>query len=175
MRLLSIPALAAFLATVALADPPPTGKRKGPGGFMKKGQPASQSAGGAGRFLQLSPAQQKEAIHQLPPERREVMERRLEQWRNTPPDERRRLEGSYARFQEMSPEKQEEMRQLYRRVRESFPAHRAAAAHAAIRRLRRAEPEERKKLLETGRFQKEFSEDERKLLDQIAGELPEHD
>ncbi|HEU0122296.1 MAG TPA: DUF3106 domain-containing protein [Bryobacteraceae bacterium] len=175
MRLLSIPAIAAFLASAAFADPPPPAKRKGPGGFMKKGAPPSPPGGAADRFLQLSPAQQKEAIHQLPPERREVLERRLEQWRNTPAEERRRLEGSYAKFQEMPPEKQEEVRQLFRRVRESFSADRAAAAHAAIRRLRRAEPGERKKLLETGRFQKEFNEEERKLLDQIAGELPEHD
>ena len=100
------------------------------------------------------------------------MERRLERWNQTPPDQRRRLAGSYAQFQEMTPEKQQEVRRLFRRFGETFPPEKRPEAQAAIRRLRKADPEERKTLLNSRRFVRDFSDDERKLLEQKATEIP---
>ncbi|MFN0100593.1 MAG: DUF3106 domain-containing protein [Bryobacteraceae bacterium] len=173
MRGLSIVALTVFLSCTAAADPQPALKRKG-GGFVRKG-PDGPPPDVVERFSRLSSAERREALGKLPPERRRMMERRLEQWANTPPDQRRRLEGSYARFQEMTPEKQQEVRQLFRRFSETFPPDRRPTAHNAIRRLRKADPEERKKFLESRRFQDSFSEDERKLIEQMATDLPERE
>jgi len=175
MRLLGPLALSLFLASTALADPQAPLKGKS-SGFMKgRPGPGGRPTGPVDRFNRLSPSERREVLEKLPPERREVMERRLERWRNTPPAERRRLEGSYARFQEMSPERQEEVRTLFRRFRETFPPDRAPAAHSAIRRLRRADAEERKNLLNNRRFQSDFTEEERKIIEQMATELPERE
>jgi formate dehydrogenase maturation protein FdhE len=170
MRLLSVVAMAAFLSCTASADPQPALKRKGPG-FMKKG-PIGPPPDVVERFSQLSPTERQEALSKLPPARREMMERRLERWNQTPVEQRRRLAGSYAQFQEMSPEKQHEVRRLFRRFGETFPPEKRPEAQAAIRRLRKADPEERKTLLNSRRFVRDFSDDERKLLEQMATEIP---
>src|SRR6187399_586448 len=129
MRVLSFVALTVFLSVSVFADPPPGMKRKGPG----FGGPAPDLVE---RFSRMTPS-----------ERREMMERRLENWANTPPEERQRLQGSYARFQEMSPERQQEIRQLFRRFSETFEPERRPKAQHAARVLKKADPEERKRFL----------------------------
>ncbi len=171
MRLLSVIAIAVFLSFSVSADPQPALKRKGPG-FMKKKGPPGPPPDVLERFSQLSPSDRQEALSKLPPERREMMERRLERWSQTPPDQRRRLAGSYAQFAEMTPEKQQEVRQLFRRFSETFPPEKRPEAQAAIRRLRKADPEERKAILNNRRFTSNYSEEERKLLEQMATEIP---
>lgn len=171
MRLFFGLALAVFLSATAFADPQPALKRKGPG-FVKRG-PGGLAPDAVDRFSRLTPSERREALGKLPPERRKMMERRLEEWANTPPEERRRLGGSYARFQEMTPEKQQEVRQLFRRFSETFEPDRRPKAQNAIRLLKKADPEERKGVLGSRPFQKNFSEDERQLIEQMANELPD--
>ena len=171
MRALSVLALAVFLTGIVSADPQPALKRKGPG-FMKKG-PGGSAPDAVDRFSRLTPSERSEALAQLPPERRKMMERRLEEWANTPPEERRRLGGSYARFQEMTPEKQQEVRQLFRRFSETFEPDRRPKAQNAIRHLKRADTEERKRILGSRPFQNNFNEDERKLIEQMVNDLPD--
>ncbi len=174
MRLLPLIAMGCLLAGAASADPQPALKRKGPG-FLKKGPGPGLPPDVLERFNRMTPSERREALGKLPPERRERMERRLKEWADTPPEERRRLEGSYARFQEMTPEKQQEVRQLFRRFGETFEPERRPQAQNAIRLLKREDAEGRKKLLESRRFQDRFSEDERKLLEQMANELPDRE
>lgn len=169
MRLLSVMAL--LLSCAAWADPQPALKRKGPG-FMKQKGPGGPPPDVVERFSHLTPAERQEALSKLPPARREMMERRLERWNQTPVEQRKRLAGSYAQFQEMTPEKQQEVRQLFRRFSETFPPERRPEAQMAIRRLRKADAGERKALLNNRRFVRNFSEDERKLLEQMATEIP---
>ena len=171
MRALSIIAAAAFLSVSVVADPQPGLKRKGPG-FMKKG-PGGPMPDVVERFSRLTPSERREALEKLPPERRRMMERRLKAWANTTPEERRRLEGSYARFQEMTPEKQQEVRQLFRRFSETFEPDRRPKAQNAIRHLKRADSEERKRILGSRPFQNNFNEDERKLIEQMVNDLPD--
>jgi len=172
MRLLSVFALGAFLSVAAFADPQPPLKGKGPG-FMGKGRAAGVSPDVIDRFSRLTPSERREALGKLPPERRKMMERRLDTWANTSPEQRRRLEGSYARFQEMTPEKQREVRQLFRRFSETFEPERRPRAQFAIRQLRKADTEERKRLLGSRPFLNNFNEDERKLIEQMAVDLPD--
>lgn len=120
------------------------------------------------RFSRLSPDERKEALGKLPAERREAIERRLERWNNMTPEERNRMAGSYARFQAMTPERQREVRQLFRRFNETFTGERRQEAQSLIRKLRKADPEERKALLNDRRF----NDEERKVLEQMANERP---
>lgn len=125
------------------------------------------------KFLRLSPSDRRAAMKGLPPERRRNIERRMEQWQNMPPAQRRRIESRYARFQEMTPERQTEVRALFRRFSEVFPPDRRPAAQSAVRRLRNADEEQRKKLLESKRYQSSFNDEERKLIEQMAADLPD--
>lgn len=168
MRVISVVALAAFLSVSAFADPQPALKRKGPG-FVGPTPDLVE------RFSRLTPSERREALGKLPPERRLMMERRLENWVNTPPEERQRLQGSYARFQEMTPERQQEVRQLFRRFSETFEPERRPKAQHAVRVLKKADPEERKRFLGSRQFQNNFTEDERKLIEQMANDLPDRE
>jgi Protein of unknown function (DUF3106) len=161
--------LAAFAVTVL---PQPRPKFKGPGFGGPKG-PVGIRPEAFEKFRRLTPEERKAALNNLPPQRREIMERRLEEWEKMTPEERQRVEGSYARFQEMTPERQQEVRLLYRRFSETFPAERRPQAQMTIRRLKGADPEERKRILESKRYQQSFSEDERKLIEQMVNELPD--
>lgn len=156
-----LPFLAMALALTVAGQPLP--KRKA---FMKG--PLGPPPEIIERFSRLSPDERKEALGKLPPERREAIERRLERWNSMSPEERSRMAGSYARFQEMTPERQQEVRQLFRRFNETFTGGRRQEAHSLIRKLRRADPEERKSLLNDRRF----TDEERKVLEQMANEQP---
>lgn len=136
----------------------------------RKGGPPAEAVE---RFAAMTPEERREALRRLPPRRREMMERRLEQWQRMSPEQRQRLGGAYARFQEMSPEKQEEVRQLFRRFSDTFAPARRQTAMMAIRRLRRAGPGERQEILASRRFHDLFTESERRLIEQMAIELPE--
>ena len=163
--------LLGLVLLAGLAEAQPALKRKGPA-YMKKG-PGAVPPQALERFNRMTPSERREALDKLPPERRQRMERRLEQWANTPESERTRLRGSYQRFQEMPPEKQQEVRQLFRQFSETFDPGRRGRAHAAIRALRTADADQRKKLLESRRLQENFNDEERKLLERMAVELPD--
>ena len=173
MRAGRVLALAVLLSAAAAADPQPALKRKGPA-FLKKG-PGGPAPDAVERFSRLSPAERREALGKLPPERRKMMERRLNEWSQISPEERQRLRGSYAKFQEMTPEKQQEVRQLFRRFSETFQPERRPKAQNAIRLLKKADAEERKRILSSPRFQDNFNDDERKLIEQMATDLPDRD
>jgi hypothetical protein len=125
------------------------------------------------QFRRLTPEERDAALRNLPPERRQMMERRLEQWENLTPEQKKRLEGSYARFRELPPERQQEVRQLYRRFSETFTPERRPAALLVIRRLRIADTEQRTRILESKRYRDTYNENERKLIEQMAADLPE--
>jgi uncharacterized protein YktA (UPF0223 family) len=173
MRAGRILGVAVLLSAAAAADPQPALKRKGPV-FLKKG-PMGPAPDVLDRFGRLSPAERREALGKLPPERRKMMERRLDEWSQKSPEERERLRGSYAKFQEMTPEKQQEVRQLFRRFSETFQPERRPKAQNAIRLLKKADGEERKRILNSPRFLENFNEDERKLIEQMAADLPDRD
>lgn len=155
------PLIALALSLTAAAQPMP--KRKA---FLKG--PLGPRPEVVERFSRLSPDERKEALGRLPAARREAIERRLERWNNMTPEERSRVADSYARFQEMTPERQQEVRRLFRRFNETFTGERRQEAHALIRKLRKADPEERKSLLNDRRF----NDEERKVLEQMANERP---
>jgi hypothetical protein len=166
-------ALFLIVALGVAAEPQSKPKFKGPGLGMRKGGPIRPEA--FDKFRNLSPEERKAALRNLPPERREMMERRLDQWERMSPEERQRLQGSYARFQEMPPEQQQNVRKLFRTFSETFTEDRRPQAHGMIRRLKKSTPEERKRIVESKRFRENFNEDERKLIEQMVDELPDRE
>lgn len=174
MRRLSLAAIPLVMAGIVLADPQEAPKRKGPA-YMKKGPGGPPFRELVERFNKMSPTERSEALSKLPPERRRMMERRLEEWANSPPEVRRRLEASYARFRELSPEKQREVRELFRRFAETFTPERRLEAMRTVRRLKTADADGRKRITDSAVYSEQFSDEERRLIEKMAAELPDRD
>ncbi|MEJ7607787.1 MAG: DUF3106 domain-containing protein, partial [Bryobacteraceae bacterium] len=66
------------------------------------------------RLNNMSPEQRERMLRKLPPERRSILERRLENYNRTSPEVKRRLGAEYDNFRQLAPEKQEKARRLFR-------------------------------------------------------------
>ena len=89
----------------------------------------------------------------MSPEERSVASKRLEHWRDLSPQQRRMLRDRWLRFQSLSPEEQKAVRENFRRFRDLPPEQRRALRQ----RWNEATPEERRKLLESIRDQRQRS------------------
>lgn len=103
------------------------------------------------RFLEMSPAERRRALPQLPPARREQILRRLNSLELLSDSERRTLRGRFEAFADL-------------------PAERRQALRQQLQELRRLPPEERTARLADPDFRAQFSGEELRLLDEVAGE-----
>jgi hypothetical protein len=181
MRIL-LTILALCVALPLAAEPQAGPKFKGPrgagmgprGGGPGKGPIMRRGPAPWERLQRMSPEERREALRNLPPERREAMEKRLESMRNLSPEERDRLRGSLEKFQDMTPERQQQLRESFRQFSETFPPERRPDAQRMIRRLRMTSDEEaRRHLLSDRRYLDQFSEEERKVIERMAAEMPD--
>lgn len=173
MRLL-ISILAIAVALPLAAEPQAGPKFKARPGAGKKGPMMRRAPAPWERLQRMTPSERREALRNVPPERREAMEKRLENMRNMSPEEREKLRGSLEKFQDMTPERQQQLRESFRQFSEAFPPERRPEAQRMIRRLRSTSDEEtRKQLLSDKRYLERFSEDERKVIERMASEMPE--
>lgn len=88
-----------------------------------------------------------------------------------PPKDRARLEQRYQNFQKLPPAEQERARGAFRRFQE-LPEERRAKVRTAWNRLQEMPPEDRKMLLASPQFSNRFTEQERRILTDLAGTLP---
>jgi hypothetical protein len=126
------------------------------------------------RWNRLTPAEKDNALRKLPPERRREFERKLDEYEKLTPNEKRALRERLNRFSEMSPEQQDRVRALYRQFR-GLPADRRQAINREVRNLRRLSEADRQAMLGSEDFRNRFSADERKLIEDAAGVIDEHE
>ncbi|HSP70141.1 MAG TPA: DUF3106 domain-containing protein [Bryobacteraceae bacterium] len=74
------------------------------------------------RFLQMSPEDRERALSQLPPERRQQMEQRLNRLEQLPADQRERLQDVYPAFMNLRPVRRQAVRQEIQELRQTRPA-----------------------------------------------------
>ncbi len=92
---------------------------------------------------------------------------RLRRLEKLTPEERRRLRRDYQRFRRLPPERQQHYRRLFQQFNR-LPGDRRRVVAAELRRLRRMAPEERRKRFQSGEFQRNFDDRERRLLEELA-------
>lgn len=154
--------------------PPPRGGPRGPGGpppWVRPGGP-----GGPGfpnfeaieRLNSLPPAQRERFLNRLPPERRRMMEERMERFRSMAPEEKQKLRERMAQFEQMDPEEQERARRAFRRF-SLMPEDRREALQGEMDTLRRLGPEERRRYVRTPQFRDKFLPPERRLVLEMMG------
>ena len=147
--------LVAGLATLFAATPPVWAQGKRVGANRKAPErpqrPGRDPAAEVARLERMSPAQRREELAKLPPERRQQMEQRLERLHKMTPEERAALNRRYEQFQHLPPDRRD-------------------AVRTEIQHLRELPEAERKARLSSKEVQKNFSSHEQKLLHEASGE-----
>ena len=76
------------------------------------------------RFLQMSPEDQEKALSQLPPERRQQVEERLNRLKQLPPELMQRLQEVYPAFTNLRPARKQAVRDEIQQLRQTRPVER---------------------------------------------------
>ena len=127
----------------------------------------------------LPPDQQMKALEsdpffkKLPPQRQNELRERLKKFNSLPPDKRDQALQRMQFLANLSSTQREELRKASAQLK-GLPPERQVAVHKAVRHLRQMPPDERKQVLESDRFKSTFSDQEQKLIGQLAEmNLPE--
>ncbi len=120
----------------------------------------------------LSPSQRQKMMDRLPPDRAKKLQDQLDRYEQMPPDQREKLREQYDWFLQLPPEKQDAMRKVYRQYSD-LPADRREAVRDEFRDLRDLSAPERKSRLKGGELKSRFNKDERKLIEDMAGSVPD--
>lgn len=145
-------------------------QRPRPGRSGRIGPPPA-NAGMIERLNQMTPEQRKRALDKLPPERREKVEQRLENYNALPQDVKDKLSEQYQEFQKLPPDRQNAIRRSFRQLSE-LSDDRKPVVRRELNRLRRMKPEERGAAMESDRFRERFNESERQLLFDLSNSFP---
>lgn len=133
-----------------------------------KGRPMRQVE----KFSRMTPKERKRVIEKLPPDRQKEVERNLENYQKLTPDEKKRLNNQLESFRSLPPERQQRVRRMYREINQ-MPPERKVAMRREMAKMRRMTPEERDTRIESEEFKGAFSEDERKMIRELATLMPD--
>jgi len=127
----------------------------------------------------LPPDQQMKALEsdpffkRLSPQRQNELRERLKRFNSLPPEKRDQALQRMEFLSKLSSPQREELRKASAQLK-SLPPDRQVAVHKAVRHLRQMPPDERKQVLGSDRFKSTFSDQEQKLIGQLAEmNLPE--
>lgn len=162
--MLTAPAAAQFRPKGGLILP-----RKGPAA-----REATQFQKQLDKFQRMTPQQRRRALNALPPERRELFERRLEEYRSLEPDERQRLARQLDNFRQLPPERQKAVREMRRKLAD-MPAGRRRLMAGELQQLRGLEDEARRERLSSMELKERFSDEERQMLNDLSSVLEPED
>ena len=121
----------------------------------------------------LPPDQQMKALEsdpffkRLPPQRQNELRERLNKFNNLPPEKRDQALQRMEFLAKLTPQQREQLRNASQQLK-SLPQDRQVAVHKAIRHLRQMPPDERKQVLDSDHFKSIFSDQEQKLIGQLA-------
>lgn len=122
--------------------------------------------------LSLMPVdQRKRLLERMAPERRALIEKRLEQYNAIKPEDRIRLKKDYEDFQNLPAEQQAEARRIFREISDLDPPRRQQV-RAAINRLRPFTGVELERRMTSRVFLDRFGAKERVLIRQALAVLP---
>src|SRR5262249_5062616 len=107
------------------------------------------------------------AFKRLPPEKQNALRERLQKFNNLPPQKRDQALQRMEFLAKLSPTQRQQLRDANQQL-QGLPAERQVAVHKAVRHLRQMPPDERKQVLDSDRFKGTFSDQEQKLIGQLA-------
>ncbi|MEP6534712.1 MAG: DUF3106 domain-containing protein [Bryobacteraceae bacterium] len=123
------------------------------------------------RLSRMTPEQRQRALAKLSPERRAILEDRLERYNQLPAAQKERLRAQTETFQSMPPERQEAVRKTFRQFN-NLPDDRRKPVQQELRRLRSMAEPERSERMNSEAFHNRYSPDERQILENLAALVP---
>jgi hypothetical protein len=107
----------------------------------------------------------------LPPQKQAALRERLKKFNSLPPEKREWMAQNLEFLSKLTPQQRQQLRDANHQV-EGLPADRRVAVHKAVRHLRQMPPAERQQVIQSDRFRSTFSDQEQKLISQLAEMSP---
>jgi phage-related protein len=145
--------------------PPPAGAGRQTGGQT----PGAQTLQ---RLSRMKPAEREKALANLPPDRRQQVLKRLQDYESLTPEARARATAQLNRLNSLPPQKQNQVRRSLQQLQQ-LPEERKASVGAELDRLGAMSPDERTERMKSEEFQSKYSPEERRMMGNISQVLPE--
>src|SRR6476660_5727151 len=103
----------------------------------------------------------------LPRERQEALRDRLKKFNSLSPEKRAQAVQRMEFLAKLTPQQRQQLRDANQQLK-VLPPERQVAVHKALRHLRQMPPAERQQVIQSDRFKTTFSDQEQKLISQLA-------
>ena len=103
----------------------------------------------------------------LTPERQAALRERLKKFNNLTPAQRDQALKRMEFLAKLTPQQRQQLRDANQQLK-VLPPERQVAVHTALRHLRQMPPAERQQVIQSDRFRSNFSDQEQKLISQLA-------
>ena len=107
----------------------------------------------------------------LPADRQAALRDRLKKFNSLPPDKRDQALQRMEFLAKLTPQQRQQLRSANEELK-GLPPERQVAVHTALRHLRQMPPAERLQVIQSDRFRSTFSDQEQKLISQLAEMSP---
>jgi hypothetical protein len=112
------------------------------------------------------------SFKKLPADRQAALRERLKKFNSLPPDKRNQALQRMEFLSKLTPQQRQELRSANEQLK-GLPPERQVAVHTALRHLRKMAPAERQQVMQSDRFRSTFSDQEQKLISQLAEMSPQ--
>jgi len=119
------------------------------------------------KWNRMTPEDRRRALAKLPAERRQMLQRKLQQFRSLPPEERQQLREQYESFSELTPEQQNRARELFRQFN-TLADDRRPVVRQELEQLRSLTETERRDRINSQEFHNRLSPAEQQMLQDLA-------
>ncbi|MGZ4845503.1 MAG: DUF3106 domain-containing protein [Candidatus Angelobacter sp.] len=120
---------------------------------------------------QLKLLENEPGFKKLPAERQAALRERLKKFNNLPPDKRNQALQRMEFLSKLTPQQRQQLRDANQQLK-GLPPERQVAVHTALRHLRQMPPADRQQVIQSDRFRSTFSDQEQKLISQLAEMSP---
>ncbi len=103
----------------------------------------------------------------LPPQRQEALRDRLKKFNSLPPEKRTQAVQRMEFLAKLTSQQRQQLRDANQQLK-VLPPERQVAVHKALRHLRQMPPAERQQVIQSDRFKTTFSDQEQRLISQLA-------
>jgi hypothetical protein len=103
----------------------------------------------------------------LPPDRQNALRERLMKFNSLTPQQRAQAVQRMEFLAKLTPQQRQQLRDANQQLK-VLPPERQVAVHTALRHLRQMPPAERQQVIQSDRFKTTFSDEEQKLISQLA-------
>lgn len=116
---------------------------------------------------QLKLLENEPGFKKLPADRQAALRERLKKFNSLPPDKRDQAVQRMEFLAKLTPVQRQQLRDANQQLK-GLPPERQVAVHTALRHLRQMPPADRQQVIQSDRFRSTFSDQEQKLISQLA-------